>query len=89
VNVFVASHHGRENGYCEEMFQHCRPDIVIISDKKVDHNTQEHCYGTHASGIDFWRGIEYLGRRYVLTTRKDGHIAIEKTRANQFTIVIG
>lgn len=26
VNVFVASHHGRENGYCEEVFQYCKPE---------------------------------------------------------------
>jgi hypothetical protein len=34
VNVFVASHHGRENGYCEEVFQYCTPDIVVISDRR-------------------------------------------------------
>ena len=84
VNVFVASHHGRENGYCEEVFQYCNPDIVIISDKGIQHTTQEHCYDTHAKGIRFSRD----GMRYVLTTRCDGHITIDKTMGNPFTISI-
>jgi beta-lactamase superfamily II metal-dependent hydrolase len=82
VNVFVASHHGRENGYCEEVFQYCHPEIVVISDKSIEHDTQEHCYDTHASGLVFSRD----GRRYVLTTRSDGHITIEKTRGNPYTV---
>jgi hypothetical protein len=82
VNVFVASHHGRENGYCEEVFRYCKPDIVVISDKGIQHDTQEHCYDSHATGLDFSRS----GRRYVLTTRKDGHITIEKAKGNLYTI---
>jgi len=84
VNVFVASHHGRENGYCEEVFQFCNPDIVVISDKGIQHDSQEHCYDTHAKGIRFSRD----GMRYVLTTRCDGHIVIDKTRGNPFIVSI-
>jgi len=32
VTIFIASHHGRENGYCEEVFNYCQPKIIIISD---------------------------------------------------------
>ncbi len=88
VKVFVASHHGRENGYCEEVFQYCHPEIVVISDKSIQHDTQEHCYDSHATGIDFWRNGNHEGRRYVLTTRSDGHITVEKTKGNSFTISI-
>jgi beta-lactamase superfamily II metal-dependent hydrolase len=84
VNVFVASHHGRENGYCEEVFQYCKPDIVVISDKNLQHDTQEHCYDSHAKGMDFSRS----GRRFVLTTRSDGHITIEKTTGKPYTVSI-
>lgn len=82
VKVFVASHHGRENGYCEEVFQYCKPDIVVISDKSIQHDTQEHCYDSHSKGMDFSQS----GRRYVLTTRCDGHITIEKVCGTPFTI---
>jgi beta-lactamase superfamily II metal-dependent hydrolase len=76
VNVFVASHHGRETGYCEEVFSHCSPDIIVISDKEIVHETQKQNYTRHASGI-LWNGGPE--RRYVLTTRSDGMITIEKS----------
>lgn len=71
VNVFVASHHGRESGYYEDVFNYCHPEIIIFSDSPVQHATQEMAatYGTHASGAS------YLGEmRYVLSTRNDGSI---------------
>lgn len=74
VNVFVASHHGRESGYCREVFDICNPDIVIISDEEVKYDTQEHNYGNHAKGIR-WNQIDI---RKVLTTRKDGTLTIIK-----------
>lgn len=69
VSVFVAPHHGRENGYCAEVFDYCTPDVVIISDSEKKHATQEMVttYGNEA------RGISFNGeKRYVLTTRRDG-----------------
>ena len=85
VNVFVASHHGRENGYYEEVFNYSKPDIVIISDKEIVHETQDHVYAQHANGIPFDNGTT----RYVLTTRSDGSIRIEKTVGNPYRITIG
>jgi hypothetical protein len=87
VTVFVASHHGRENGYCEEVFQYCHPEVVVISDKNIVHDTQEHCYDNHATGVDFWHDGQFT-RRYVLTTRCDGHITINKAKGNPYTISI-
>jgi beta-lactamase superfamily II metal-dependent hydrolase len=78
VNVFVASHHGREDGYCEEVFQYCNPDVVVISDGSIQYDSQEHSYDRHAKGLNFSRD----GWRYVLTTRCDGHIVIEKKMAS-------
>jgi beta-lactamase superfamily II metal-dependent hydrolase len=72
VHVFVASHHGRENGYCKEIFDYCKPQVVVISDTDKQHESQEHCYDSHAKGINWVGG----GTRYVLTTRSDGHVTI-------------
>ena len=33
VTVFMASHHGRDNGRCEQVFDFCSPLIAIISDR--------------------------------------------------------
>ncbi len=85
VNIFVASHHGRENGYNERVFEYCSPDIVIISDKGIVHETQNNRYINHASGIPWNGGTE---RRYVLTTRNDGHIRIEKEIGSGYHISI-
>lgn len=71
VNVFVASHHGRESGYCDDVFDYCRPEVIIFSDSNIKHASQEmtDTYARHASGIQF-NGQT----RYVLTTRNDGDI---------------
>ena len=71
VNVFLASHHGRENGYCAEVFEICKPVVVIFSDSSIKHSTQEMAstYANHASGITY-RGK----KRYTLSTRNDGPI---------------
>ena len=72
TNVFVASHHGRTNGYCKEVFDLCSPDVVVFSDGPQKYATQEEAdtYARHASGVTF-NGR----RRYVLTTRNDGTIS--------------
>lgn len=76
VDVLVASHHGRRNGICEDMFNihGCTPKLVIISDDYKQYDTQETTtfYGGKASGISNYRGQP--GVRRVLTTRTDGEI---------------
>lgn len=71
VNVFVASHHGRESGYCREVFDYCNPNFVIMSDGPVQYGTQKMAgvYGQHATGGRFNGQL-----RKVLTTRKDGSL---------------
>ncbi|AZO69954.1 hypothetical protein [Mesorhizobium sp. M1D.F.Ca.ET.043.01.1.1] len=71
THVLVASHHGRENGCCEEIFHYCKPYYVVISDKGYMYDTQE--------TIPFYRRFTRSGAfrgatRNVLTTRKDGMI---------------
>jgi len=69
VNIFIASHHGRENGYCKEVFDYCSPSVVVFSDSAIKHATQQMTatYANHASGIQFDGQT-----RYVLSTRNDG-----------------
>lgn len=72
VDVFVASHHGRESGYCAEVFDHCSPKVIVISDGEIKYASQEmvKTYAAHAAGVQF-NGET----RYVLTTRRDGTIS--------------
>ena len=75
VDVFVASHHGRESGYCPEVFQYCKPRLVVMSDGPIQHDTQlmASTYGQHASGemLNTPSGQQI---RKVVTTRRDGNI---------------
>jgi len=74
VNVFVASHHGRESGCCEEVFQIAKPEIAIFSDAGIQYDTQN----TVSWYKERCGGIEYNGeQRYVFTTRNDGKITLD------------
>lgn len=78
VDVLTASHHGRANGICPAMFDKhgCKPQIVVISDDYKQYDTQNTTdyYASKARGIAGFRGG---GRRFVLTTRKDGEILFQ------------
>lgn len=71
VNIFFASHHGRLNGCCDEVFEICAPHCFVISDKAKGFQTQETTdwYRQRAKGLNFNGEV-----RKVLTTRKDGHM---------------
>ncbi len=84
VNVFVASHHGRQSGCCEAVFEidGVHPEIVIFSDAGIQYDSQNTAaWYRHRS-----RGIEFRGqRRHVFTTRHDGKITLE-ARPQSMTI---
>jgi hypothetical protein len=74
VDIFIASHHGRDNGYCSEVFtaHNCRPSVFVFSDSEIKYATQEmtNIYASWASGI------QHDGKtRKVLTTRSDGSVS--------------
>ena len=76
TNVYIASHHGRENGCCEEIVPYlANAYYVVISDKGYEYDTQKTIpfYSRIAKGGPF--GLEPV--RKVLTTRCDGRIAFE------------
>jgi competence protein ComEC len=78
VDVFVAAHHGREAGYCADVFEHCAPSLVVISDGPAGDTDAAHRYGRHATGWPVWsRSKSRYESRYVLTTRCDGVIQID------------
>ena len=76
VDVFVASHHGRESGYCGNVFDYCKPKLIVMSDGPIQYDTQfmASTYAQHASGqtVRTASGQEF---RKVVTTRKDGNIS--------------
>jgi beta-lactamase superfamily II metal-dependent hydrolase len=87
VNVFVASHHGRENGYCEEVMNLCPGiEVVVMSDKKMGFQSQE----TLALYRKHTRGILYEGKpRHVLTTARDGYICFTVPAIGMANVTVG
>lgn len=81
VRVYVASHHGRENGKCDALFRYMRPDVVIFSDGPKRHETQEtrDWYAARVNGVlDRDKPSTATGpyMRKVMTTRSDGSLDI-------------
>lgn len=87
VNIFNASHHGRENGCCEQLFSETGlyPTITVISDSGIQHATQETVAWYRARA----RGFQLNGEnRHVLTTRRDGRVLVEATPSG-ITVSVG
>jgi hypothetical protein len=78
TTILVASHHGRESGFCSEIFEYLRPQAVVVSDKSIMHETQEMIpdYRQIISGNGILVTNEQR-RRHVLTTRRDGDILFQ------------
>lgn len=80
TDVLVASHHGRESGFCADIFDYFTPSAVVISDKPIKHETQR-------TVPDYRRVVRDQGvrvrttmkDRHVLTTRRDGWIQFTVT----------
>jgi beta-lactamase superfamily II metal-dependent hydrolase len=78
IDILVASHHGRDNGFCPEAFDYCTPEAIVISDKPIQHETQLTLPDYRAVTTD--RGVivrTTRKKRHVLTTRRDGWIQFE------------
>ena len=78
TDIFVASHHGRESGYCDRIFDYCKPYIIIVSDGPQGNTCVADKYRAKAKGWEvFSRSRGTNKNRYVLTTRSDGSVQIE------------
>ena len=87
VDVLVASHHGRENGFCPEVFDFCTPQAIVISDKPIQHDTQLTVPDYRAVVRDNGVMVRTSGkRRHVLTTRRDGWIQFEVNDNGSFVV---
>jgi beta-lactamase superfamily II metal-dependent hydrolase len=81
THIFMASHHGRESGYCPELFSALNkgaPKLCVISDGRVQDTDATSRYSYHAEGWDVGRrsGLRRETRNCV-TTRSDGYVEIE------------
>ena len=90
TTVLVTSHHGRENGYCDKVFNYCHPRAIVISDKAIVHDTQHTTQTYRQRVIECWPNgvfVKTTGKlRHVLTTRRDGWIQFVVNDSGDFEI---
>jgi len=77
ATLLVASHHGREAGFCKEIFDYFKPDAIIISDGRFSDTSASDRYYHYSKGTKVKsRSTNEEKERFVLTTRKDEAIYI-------------
>lgn len=90
TTVLVASHHGRENGYCNALFNYLHPRAIVMSDKAIVHDTQRMTQTYRQRVIDHWPNGVFVQttrkQRHVLTTRRDGWIQFVVDDSGNFDI---
>lgn len=94
--IFKTPHHGRENGFCKELFDVISPVLCIVCDKQLDgsnENTEatskySEAVKANGGGLEFFRisdGVS-VGTRYVLTTRNDDSIFMKISSKTDYNI---
>jgi len=81
VNVFKVPHHGRMEGYSNELFKCISPQLCVISDKPIDETNKNTIatdwYTKHSTGAKVIKSDGTVNTRKVVSTRNDGSIFIE------------
>lgn len=74
VNVMVVPHHGRESGYCAELFDYFTPQVCVVSDGEVQVTDATSKYSAKATGVTVINcdSGQIESNRKCLTTRNDG-----------------
>lgn len=88
TDILLASHHGRENGYCQELFQYFSPKLVVVSDGKAVNTNAVRRYIKHVEEpFDvFFSNQDRIKKRKCLTTRKDNAITISLTGSSKINV---
>lgn len=77
TDILLAAHHGREAGYCADIFEHFKPCVTIVSDGPGSDTSAVSKYTAQSTG---WLVHSRSGgdsqTRYCLTTRSDKAVVV-------------
>lgn len=77
TDILVAPHHGREAGYCADIFEYFTPKLTVVSD---DYETDSSAVSRYSKISTGWTVHHRSGadsdNRCCVTTRSDGYIVI-------------
>lgn len=77
TTILVAAHHGREKGWCPELFDYISPKLVIISDGAATETSYASSYGEKAGGWSVMAASSGETKtRNVVSTRDNGHVRV-------------
>lgn len=78
ADVLVAAHHGRDAGYCADLFDAMgNPRLVVISDGRFGDTSATGRYGRQVTGWNVYNAYGVAEQRRCVTTRCDGDITIK------------
>jgi competence protein ComEC len=77
TDILVAPHHGRDSGFCSELFDYISPKLTIISDGRFCDTSATGRYANKTNGCTVYRRNGGTDERKCVTTRKDGVVLIE------------
>ena len=78
ADILLAPHHGRDSGFCPELFDHFNPKLTVISDGRFCDTSATDRYGKVSTGWTVYhRGNKPKEKRRCVTTRSDGVIVIK------------
>jgi beta-lactamase superfamily II metal-dependent hydrolase len=77
TDILLAAHHGREAGYCGDIFDHFKPCLTIVSDGPGSDTSAVNKYYQQSTGwmVHSRSGAE-SEKRYVVTTRSDKAVTV-------------
>jgi competence protein ComEC len=76
ADIYLASHHGRESGYHEEVIKIINPRLTVVSDAKFHENSNIERYRRKSRGWTVFNGDKKT-TRYTLSTYNDGVITVK------------
>ena len=77
TDILLAPHHGREAGFCEQLFKHISPCLTIVSDGSICDTSARDRYRARSSGWKVYDNVGNSETRYCLSTGCDGTVRIQ------------
>jgi beta-lactamase superfamily II metal-dependent hydrolase len=76
ADILLAAHHGREAGYCENIFKYFSPRLTIVSDGRFSDTSATNRYSSKSLGWKVYKRSGGTEERKCVTTRSDGVIKV-------------
>ena len=77
ADILLAPHHGRDSGFCKDLFEHFSPYLTIISDGRFCDTSATGRYYNLTKGWNVHYRNGSTEERKCLTTRSDGYIVVK------------